>query len=193
MSGGAPGSAPDPQFRVLSRRLIHRARKFALVEERVRFSDGREVAREVIRHPGAAVIVPVLPDGRVVLVRVWRHAAAGNLLEVPAGTLDPGEEPRVCAFRELEEETGYVAETMTPMGSWYPSPGFLDETMHLFRAGGLTESAAHPDDDELVEPAIFDPAELVAAVRDGSIRDGKTLLALFLCGFLAADPAGGPA
>ncbi len=184
MTGGA-------EYEVVSRRPTHRARKFWTAVEKVRFRDGREVTREVIHHPGAAVLLPLLPDGRVLLVRVWRHAAGAWMLEVPAGTLEAGEPPAECARRELREETGFVAGTLRPLASWYPSPGILDETMHLFLATDLREESRHPEEDELVEPHPVAPAEAARMVADGRIRDGKTLLALFLGGLVAALPAQG--
>jgi ADP-ribose pyrophosphatase len=176
---------------VTSRRPIHGARKYRCLEERVRFEDGREVRREVIRHPGAAVVLPEAPDGRLVLVEVFRHAAGGWMVEVPAGTIDPGESPAACAARELVEETGWRAARLRPLGSWYPSPGILDETMHLFRATGLERAEGSPEEDELVAPLLATKAEAAAMVRSGRIRDGKTLLALFLGGVVAAGPGGG--
>lgn len=188
--GGVP--AGKGEFEVLSRRPIHRSRKHRCVEERVRFADGTEVRREVVRHPGAAVVLPELPDGRLVLVRVFRHAAGGWMLEAPAGTLDPGESPEACAGRELVEETGWRAGRLRPLGSWYPSPGLFDETMHLFHATGLEAAERAPEEDELVEPVVVTRAEAAALVRDGSLRDGKTLLALFLAGVVAVPPSPRP-
>ncbi len=176
------------KYETVERRPIHRARKYRCAVERVRFEDGREATREIVRHTGAAVILPELPDGRLVLVEVFRHAAGGWMVEVPAGTLEPGEKPEACARRELEEETGYRAAALRPLASWYPTPGLLDETMHLFHATGLTPSASHPEEDEFVEPLVVAKAEAAAMVRDGRIRDGKTLLALFLAGVVAAAP-----
>ena len=183
-------SAPpgEGEFRVCARRPIHRARKYRCVEERVRFEDGLEVTREVVRHAGAAVVLPETPDGRLVFVRVFRHAAGGWMVEAPAGTLEEGEAPAACAARELVEETGWRAGALRPLGSWYPSPGLFDETMHLFHATGLTPAERAPEEDELVEPLLATPAEAAAMARDGTLRDGKTLLALFLAGVVAAAP-----
>ena len=183
------------KYAVVGRRPIHRARKYRCAEERLRFEDGREISREIVHHTGAAVILPELPDGRLVLEEVFRHATGGWMVEVPAGTLEPGEAPEACARRELEEETGYRAATLRPLGSWYPSPGLLDETMHLFHATGLTLAASHPEEDEFVETLLVTKAEAAAMVCNGRIRDGKTLLALFLAGVVAAsprDPVGEP-
>ena len=178
------------EFRVTARRPIHRARKYVCVEERVRFADGVEVTREVVRHTGAAVVLPETADGRLVFVRVFRHAAGGWMVEAPAGTLEKGEAPRDCAARELIEETGFRAGALRALGSWYPSPGLFDETMHLFHATGLSAAERAPDEDELVEPLLATRAEAAAMVRDGTLRDGKTLLALFLAGVVAVAPAG---
>lgn len=178
------------EFRVLSRRPVHGARKYRCVEERVRFGDGREATRDVIRHTGAALVLAETPDGRIVLERVFRLAAGGWMVEAPAGTLEPGEDPAACARRELEEETGWRAKSLRPLGSWYPSPGLLDETMFLFHATGLEKGERALDEDEFVETLLVTPAEAAAMARDGRIRDGKTLLALFLGGVIAAAPPG---
>jgi ADP-ribose pyrophosphatase len=175
---------------VVSRRPVHAARKYRCSEERVRFGDGREAVREVVRHTGAAVILPELPDGRLVLEEVFRHAAGGWMVEVPAGTLEPGEAPEACAARELREETGWRAGKLRFLASWYPSPGIFDETMHLYHATDLVQARADLDEDEFVEPLILTRAEAADMVRSGRITDGKTLLALFLGGIVAAAPPG---
>lgn len=177
------------KFTVLSRRPIHRARKYRCSEERVRFGDGREAVREVVRHTGAAVVLAELPDGRLVLEEVYRHAAGGWMVEVPAGTLEAGEAPEACAARELEEETGWRPGRLRFLASWYPSPGVFDETMHLYHATDLVKTSAALDEDEFVEPMIVTKAEAADLVRSGKITDGKTLLALFLGGVIAAPPA----
>lgn len=185
--------SPKPggrKYSVVSRRPIHGARKYRCVEERVRFEDGREATREVVRHTGAAVVLAELPDGRLVLEEVFRHAAGGWMVEAPAGTLERGEAPEACAARELEEETGYRAGRLRFLASWYPSPGLFDETMHLFHATDLVATKAAPEADEFVEVLPVTRAEAAAMVRDGRIRDGKTLLALFLGGVVAAAPGG---
>lgn len=186
-------SVPDGRrkFSIVARRPIHRARKYRCVEERVRFEDGREASREVIRHTGASVVLAEAPDGRLVLEEVFRHAAGGWMVEAPAGTIDPGEDPAACAVRELEEETGWRASAVRLLGSWYPSPGLLDETMFLFHATGLERSERAPEEDEFVEPLLVTRAEAADMVRSGRIRDGKTLLALFLGGVVAAAPGKG--
>jgi ADP-ribose pyrophosphatase len=149
-----------------------------------------------VRHTGAAVVLAELPDGRLVLEEVFRHAAGGWMVEAPAGTLDKGETPEACAARELEEETGYRAGRLRFLASWYPSPGIFDETMHLFHATELAPSKAALEEDEFVEVLLVTRAEAADLVRAGRIQDGKTLLALFLAGVVAAPapaPAGGRA
>lgn len=174
---------------IVSRHAVHGARKYRCIEERIRFEDGREATREVVRHGGAAVVLAELPDGRLVLEEVFRHAAGGWMVEVPAGTLEPGEAPEACAARELAEETGWRPGRLRFLASWYPSPGILDETMHLFHATELVPAEAGPDEDEFVQPLVVTRNEAAAMVRDGRITDGKTLLALFLGGVLAAPRA----
>ncbi len=136
------------------------------------------VARDVVVHPGAVVILPVLDDGRVVLIRNRRVAVGETLLELPAGTLTPGEAPERCARRELAEETGYRASAMAPLLSFYPSPGVLDEVMHGFVATGLTAGAQDLDPGEEIAVEPMDRGALDDALARGAIKDGKTLTLL---------------
>lgn len=136
------------------------------------------VAREVVVHPGAVVVLPVLLDGRVVLIRNRRVAVGETLLELPAGTLNAGEDPAACALRELAEETGYRAERLEPLLRFYPSPGVLDEVMHGFLATGLRAGAQDLDAGEEIAVAPMTPEALDDALRSGAIRDGKTLALL---------------
>lgn len=144
----------------------------------VRLPDGREAVREVVRHPGAVVIVPVDEAGRVHLVRQFRYPYDCALLEVPAGKLEPGEEPFPAAQRELEEEIGARAEDWLPMGEALPTPGFCDELQHVYLARRLTFGATHPDEDEFLEQVALPMAEAVAMAVDGRIRDCKTAAAI---------------
>ena len=140
--------------------------------------DGDEIVREVIEHPGAAVILPVLDDGRVVLIRNVRRTVGKTLWEIPAGTLDPGEAPEACAAREVEEETGYKAGTITPLTSFYASPGILDERMHGFLATDLTPSRQQLDNDEEIEVFPIPQWQVRDMIKDGHIEDGKTIALL---------------
>lgn len=149
----------------------------------VRFPDGSTGVLEMIRHPGAAAIVPFLddpadPDPRVLLIHQFRHAANGLLWEVPAGTLSPGESPLACAKRELAEEAGMEASDLTRMTTIFTTPGFTDEQIHLYLATGLRPVALAPEADEFI--TIHDKrwSEVGRMIRAGKIRDGKSLCAL---------------
>ncbi|MHC4862198.1 MAG: NUDIX domain-containing protein, partial [Planctomycetota bacterium] len=129
----------DHSFELLGSERAYEGRRVSIRRDRLRGPDGREYTREIVEHPGAAVVVPFLDDGRLLLVRQYRHPIERAILEAPAGTLEPGEDPAACASRELEEETGYRAGKLERLGTVYPSPGVLSEVMHVFCA---TELAA---------------------------------------------------
>jgi len=133
---------------------------------------------EVVVHPGAAVILPVLDDGRVLLIHNHRVAVGQELLELPAGTLDDGEAPAACAVRELAEETGYRAGRLRPLTSFFTSPGILTERIHAFLATELTPGATAHEAGEQIRPAPLTLAEALQAIRDGRICDAKTILTL---------------
>jgi ADP-ribose pyrophosphatase len=137
--------------------------------------------REVVRHPGAVVIVPVRDDRQVVLIRNRRIALGGaSLLECPAGTLEPGEDPSVCASRELVEETGYKAATVRPLGWFYTTPGLTDEKMYAFAATGLTAVGQDLEEDENIVVEVMPEREALQAITSGDLRDAKSMLALLL-------------
>lgn len=140
--------------------------------------DGRSVKREVVRHPGAAVVLPILPDGRVLLARVFREIFGRYLIEAPAGKLERGEDPEEAALRELEEETGYRAGSITKLIDFYATPGFCDERMHLYLATELEERKQQLDDTEFIELLPLALDEALALIREGKIEDGKTISAL---------------
>jgi ADP-ribose pyrophosphatase len=149
----------------------------------VRFPDDSVGQLEMLRHPGAAAVVPFLdpPDGadpRVLLIRQFRHAADGYIWEVPAGRLDPGEAPESCAERELEEETGMRARRLQRLTTIYTTPGFTDERIHLFLAEGLEPGAEHREADEFMEPHTLRWSEVLAMIERGEVADGKTLVSL---------------
>lgn len=144
----------------------------------VRLPDGGLAKREVAEHPGAVVVVPVTSDNRVIMVRQYRHATGEILLELPAGKLNPSEEPLVCAQRELEEETGYTASSWETKFSFYTSPGFCDELLYLMVARGLTRGEAHPDAEEFLDVVSIPLDEALNMAYRGEIRDGKTLLGI---------------
>lgn len=164
--------------RVLSSRKVFRGRLVHLDVDRVIEPSGKEVEREVIRHPGAAVMLAVTDDSRVVFVRQFRYAASELMLEVPAGTLDPGENPDETARRELVEETGFHPGKLEKLAEFFPSPGILAELMHLYLATELERRTPSPDDDESLEIVEL-PLEQALALEPGrDVRDAKTLVAL---------------
>jgi ADP-ribose pyrophosphatase len=130
---------------------------------------------EIVRHPGAAAVVALTKSGRLLLVSQYREATGGVLLEIPAGKLEPGERPEDCAYRELEEETGYRAGRLEELCAMFMSPGYCDEKIHIFAATGLEQSVANPDDDENVAPVEVELDEALRMIDDGRIRDAKTV------------------
>ena len=157
----------------------------------VRFPDGSVGELEMIRHPGASAIVPFLSDPRgedpqVLMIRQYRYAAEGYLLEIPAGRLDPGEDPRDCALRELKEETGCSAAKVDHLFTMYTTPGFTDEKIHLFMATGLVAGESKRESDEFLDLEPMPLSRALELVETGEIKDAKTALGLlFAAGFRA--------
>jgi len=149
-----------------------------VVTDDVTLPNGREIQLEVIRHPGASAIVPFLDEERVLMIRQFRHCANGVIWEVPAGTLDPGEDPATCAARELEEEAGQRAGRLEHLASILTTPGFTDEVIHLYAAHDLEEVGQALEDDELIELHPMRLREAVELVWSGELRDGKSALAI---------------
>jgi ADP-ribose pyrophosphatase len=162
---------------VLSTNVLHQFRIFAIVEQELRLPSGRTVVRQVVHHPGAVVIIPQLADGRLMLIAQYRFAVGETLLEFPAGTLEPGETPLECASRELIEETGYRADHWRPLGTIYSSPGFCDETQHLFVATGLVPEHGAADEDEILEVKRLTGEEVESAIAGGALVDAKSIAA----------------
>ena len=168
---------------LLSTRRVHTGRVLNLDLDQVRFPNGAEGTLEMVRHPGAAAVVPFLdppadPDPRILLIRQFRHATDGWMWEIPAGTLEPGEPVERCAERELREEAGCTARTLVRLTAVYTTPGFTDEVIHLFLATGLTRVPTAHEDDEFMEIHEFRWSEVGRMVRAGEIRDAKTLCTL---------------
>lgn len=170
--------------------VLLNSRKFR-VERRHFAAGGGMHSADIVVHPGAAVILPVLPDGRVLLIHNHRVALDAELLELPAGTLDGGEDPAACAARELTEETGYRAAEVRPLCSIYASPGILTERMHVFVATGLTPGPASPEPTERIRPAPHTLAEALDGIRTGRICDAKTAVALLYYERFGREGAGG--
>ncbi len=162
---------------------VYSGRVLNLDIDTVRFPDGSIGTLEMIRHSGASAVVPLLDapdaaDPRVVLLRQFRHATDGVVWEIPAGRLDPGEDPEACARRELKEEAGYLARAVTPLTTIYTTPGFTDERIHLFLATDLQAGSHNREPDEFVEVHEVRWSQALELIRTGEIQDSKTLVAL---------------
>jgi ADP-ribose pyrophosphatase len=168
---------------LLTRKSVYPGRTVKLDLERVALPNGHVVELEIVHHPGASAVVPLLPDGDVLLVRQFRHAIGGWLLEVPAGKLDPGEAPETCATRELSEETGHAASTLVRLGRIHVSPGFCDEVIHLFLARDLVPGEQRHEHGEVLSVERMAFEEALRLVREGAITDSKTIAALSLARF----------
>jgi ADP-ribose pyrophosphatase len=149
-----------------------------IVTEEVALPNGQRATLDVIRHPGASAVVPFLSDDEVLLIQQYRYAAGGTIWEVPAGKLDPGEAPDVCAARELEEETGYRAGEIVPLGSILTTPGFTDERIHLFEASALEPATQQLDTDEVIELVPTPVNAALELIWTGQMVDGKSIVAL---------------
>lgn len=160
--------------------LIRKGRVFDFYAENVTLPNDVTLEMEIIRHPGAAAIVPVLADRRVLLIQQYRHAVGGLIWEIPAGTLEPGEAPLACAHRELVEETGYSARHVEKLAEITPLPAYSDERIHLFLATDLDKAAQNLDEDELLYVHPIEYRRCLHMVAAGEIQDAKTISALQL-------------
>jgi ADP-ribose pyrophosphatase len=163
------------------RRFIYKGVKIDLALQRVTLADGTHKDREVVVHRGAVALVPMVDADHVCLLRNDRYSAGETLIEVPAGTIDPGETPDSTAPRELAEETGYRAGRITRVGEWWVSPGILTERMFLYLCEDLTPGPTDHQPDEQLQPMVVAWDDAVAMVHDGRIQDAKTMVALLLC------------
>lgn len=170
----------DPHLRetLLRSEVVFEGGFLRVTRDTVRLPDGHETTREFIRHSGAAVIVPILDDGRLVLERQWRHPLGGVLLEFPAGKIDPGEAPATTAVRELAEETGYHAAEWAYAGRLHNAAAYSDERIEIFFARGLQPGPNALDHGEHIELVLMTEAEVEAAVVSGQLTDAKTLIGL---------------
>jgi len=175
----------DGQAEVLSSETVFEGPLFRVTRDRLVEPGGKEAMRDVVRHNGSAVILAVdnskdKKDPWIVMERQYRHAAGRFLWEVPAGKLEPGEDPLEGAKRELEEETGYRARKWTELVEYFASPGFLGESMKVFLAEGLLPGDSRPEEDELIEMRLVKMSELLKSIGKGEIMDGKTLSSILL-------------
>ena len=166
-------------FKKLASDLIYRARIFELKAVRMRAPDGHEFKHEIIIHPGAAVIVPILKKDQFVLIKQFRTATGKMVWEFPAGTLEDREAPLACAKREIIEETGFQAKKWKKLVSFYPAPGISTEFMHIFLASELVPKRMELDHDEFIERKIVSFSRLQKMILDGTIVDAKTMIGFF--------------
>ncbi len=173
--------------KILSSETIYEGPVFGIRRDELVEPSGVRTIREVITHPGSVVVLPVLPDGRIVLIQQYRHAARQHLWELVAGRMDPGETPRQAAARELIEETGYRAKRFRIFLDVFPTPGFLEERMYILLAEGLTAGEAEPEEDEKIISRSYRRKELEQMIRRGKLRDAKSIAGiLYYLRFLAA-------
>ncbi len=164
-------SAPPPDG-------AKRGFRVTVATERFRLPSGRELVLDIVKHPGAAAIVPFVSDTDVLLIRQYRHATRDTILEVPAGKIDPGESPDSTAARELEEEVGQRAARIETLGWIWTTPGFTDEKIHLYAGFELSAADSRPEDDEIIEPFRIPLDEALALIWRGELNDAKSAMAL---------------
>jgi ADP-ribose pyrophosphatase len=179
---------PGPKgARVLSSAIVYEGPIFGIRRDEVIEPGGVRATREVITHPGSVVVLPVLPDGRILLIRQYRHATRQYLWELVAGRMDSGETPAIAASRELIEETGFRARHFRVFLDVFPTPGFLEERMFILLAEGLTAGEAEPEEDEKILARAYSRKQLEAMIRTGKLRDAKSIAGiLFYFRFLTS-------
>jgi ADP-ribose pyrophosphatase len=177
---------PNKKAKILKSEIIYEGKTFGVRRDELIEPTGLRTMREVVTHPGSVVVLPVLPDGRIVMVRQYRHAARQYLWELVAGRMERGENAKTGAQRELIEETGYRARKFTVFLDFFPTPGFLEERMYLLLAKGVSAGAAEPEEDEKITAAAYTRKQLEHMMRTGKLRDAKTIAGLlFYFSFLA--------
>lgn len=175
-----PSSSDKTRVRVVSHRRVYDGKILSLELDEIREEGGAKALREVVRHRGSVAALPVDDEGRLVLVRQYRHPIGQTLWEVPAGLLEKGESPEQAVRREIEEEVGRRAGDLERLAVIHPTPGFCDEVLHLFRATRLEETPVRHDEDEVLEVKWFTLDEARRMMRAGELRDAKTLVALLM-------------
>lgn len=167
-------------FELVKSETLMKGRAFSIRRDHLKTPDGRETKYDIIEHGGSVVIIPIDENGNVLLVRQYRHATGGDLLELPAGTLDDNEDPKVCAAREIREETGMAAGKLLKLGDFYLVPGYSTEFMHVFLATELSDDPLEADADEFLSVESIPIAEAIQMAERGEMPDAKSLAALFL-------------
>jgi ADP-ribose pyrophosphatase len=168
------------KFNLIRSQSIYQGRAFTVRQDDVLLPNGQSSQLDIVDHPGAVVLVPVDHEGNLWLVRQYRHAAGETMLELPAGTLEPGEDIESCAYRELREETGMSAGKISKIGEFYMAPGYSTEYLHIFLATDLKPDPLPGDEDEFIEVERLTTGQALAQAAQGQFRDAKTLAALLL-------------
>jgi len=168
----------DLHEKLVGSKSIYKGRVFDVQVDTVVLPDKKQVMREFVVHKQAVAILPIHDDGKIVLIRQYRHCTSEELLEIPAGSIDDGEKPEEALQRELAEETGFIAKKFTRLCSAYTTPGFTNEFTHFYVAKGLAPEERKGDDDEFIEVKTFTKDEVMVMIKNDTIKDAKTILAL---------------
>lgn len=163
----------------IRREKVFKGKIFTVAQDTIEFPNGTQAKWDVLLHHGAAAVVPIDNEGNIILVEQYRCVEDGQILEIPAGKLEPGEDPMVCAARELEEETGYKARLLMPVCSIYSAVGFSDEIIHIYVTKGLEKGQINLDEDEYVTIKKYTLEEVINKILNGEIKDSKTIAAIF--------------
>lgn len=166
--------------KTVSRKQIYKGKIISLDSAEVTLPDGKTARRDIVMHPGASVVVPLNENREIYMVRQYRKPIEKVTLELPAGKLDEGEDPAICAARELKEETGLEASEIKHLTSIYSTPGFSNEILHIYLATGLKEGTAHADEDEFVSCEKYDITELINMIINNGITDAKTIVGILM-------------
>lgn len=164
--------------KTLSSKVLFQGRILTLRQDQVQLENGKLSSREIVLHPGAVAMLPLLSTEKLILIKQFRKALEKTIYEIPAGTLEPGEAIEACAQRELGEEIGYHASKFTKLLSFYPAPGFCNEIIHIFLCEGLSETPRDIQSDEEIEPVVVTKKEVKELIRRGEIQDSKTLIGI---------------
>ena len=166
--------------KTLTSKLLHKGRHFNFKTDEIQLPSGKTTTRDIVDHPGAVAIVPILDDGRILLVKQYRYTTGKELLEIPAGTLEKGEAPDTCARRELKEETGYTAGSMKKILAMYMAPGYSNEVIHLYFATALKAGESHAEEDEDISLETYSLDELLDGIEKNTIEDAKTIAGVLI-------------
>ena len=163
--------------KTISSKLLHKGRNFSFKTDTVQLKNGKQTTRDIVEHPGAVAIIPIQGE-EIALIQQYRYAAGKTLLEIPAGTLEPGEDPLACAVRELREETGYAASNWDKLLSCYMAPGYSSEVIHFYVAEGLNQIGGTPEEDEDIEVVLKGFNETLVMIEENTIEDAKTIIGI---------------